>query len=168
MLVSVILIVLASQLVSSEALATTQTNTVAIQYVTRPYDYNFQTGSFTLGWYEAISLPTQISRMDTEEHTCVYYDYFVFNAAASQVISAHFDTANPVNFYVLTLNQYILALGYFCGNGLWKSDVRAFASSYDLNWTVPENGVYVFLFTSHRLNGGDVPIFLTAELVTAT
>jgi hypothetical protein len=158
----VILIALAPRLVSGEALATTQTNTVAIHYLTRPYDYNFQTGAFTLGENEAI--PVSRSR----EHVCVYYDYFVFDAAASQVIRAHFDTANPLNFYVLTLSQYISFLGYWCGNNFWKSEAGTFTSSYDLNWSVPQNDVYVFLFTSHRLNGGDVPIFFNAEVVTAT
>lgn len=164
--VFMILIVLASQLVSSEAVATTLTSTVAIHYVTRPDDYNFQTGSFTLGQYEAISHQLRSHfRMETKEHICLYWDYFVFNAAVSQVVRAHFETVNPVNFYVLTLNQYISFFGHLCGNGYLKSEARAFASSYDLDWTVPQNGVYVFLFTSHRFNGGYVPIFLTAEFV---
>lgn len=138
--------------VSSTAYSTT-TNTGMMAYLQRPYDYDYRTGSFTLEQYEEISRPIMLPSFEAPEHICLYYDYFVFNAVASREIRGHLATASPVNFYVLDLNQLNAFNGYFCGNNFGPSIVKAFASSYDLEWTPPNTGVYVFLFTTQRSYG---------------
>ncbi len=139
------------------------TNTATIHYEHRPDDYNYQTGSFTLGEYEWISHPRPPPFEYERQHTCLYYDYFVFNAAASQKIHLHFETANPVNFYVLSLEQLYSFYRYFCGHEYWSWEAKVFASSYDLDWVAPENGVYVFLFTSNSAYGAYANILFTAN-----
>jgi hypothetical protein len=122
-------------------------------YLQRPDDYDYRTGSFTLEQYEEISLPIMLPSLEASEHICLYYDYFVFNGVASQEIRGHLATASPVNFYVLDLRQLNAFNGYFCGNNFGPSIVKAFASSYDLDWIPPYTGVYVFLFTTQRPYG---------------
>ena len=140
----------------------TATNTGMMAYLQRPYDYDYRTGSFTLGQYEEISRPIMLPSFEAPEHICLYYDYFVFNAGASQEIRGHVATANPVNFYVLDLNQLNAFNGYFCGNNFGPSIVKAFASSYDLEWIPPNTGVYAFLFTTQRPYGAYNPISFIA------
>ncbi len=144
------------------------TTTIAgtIHYEHRPSDYNYRTGSFTLGEYEEISHPLPFPFEQTREHICLYYDYFVFNAAASQKIHLHFETANPVNFYVLSLEQLYSFYRYFCGHEYWSWEAKVFASSYDLDWVAPQNGVYVFLFNSNRAYGAYAKILFTANSTT--
>lgn len=138
--------------VSSTAYSTA-TTAVMIAYLQRPYDYDYRTGSFTLGQYEEISRPMMLPSFEALEHICLYYDYFVFNAMASQEIRGHLVTASPVNFYVLDLNQLNTFNGYFCGNNFGPSIMKGFVSSYDLEWTPPKTGVYAFLFTTQRPYG---------------
>jgi hypothetical protein len=127
----------------------TTTNTGTIRYLHRPYDYDYRTGTFTLEENEAImTMP-----FEGAGHICLYYDYFVFNAVASQEIRGHLATASPINFYVLDLNQLIAFNNYFCGNNFGPSIVKAFVSSYDLDWTPLSTGVYVFLFATQSLYG---------------
>jgi hypothetical protein len=137
-------------------------------YLQRPYDYDYRTGSFTLEQYEEISRPIMLPSFEAPEHICLYYDYFVFNAVASQEIRGHLATASPVNFYVLDLNQLNAFNGYFCGNNFGPSIVKAFASSYDLEWTPPHTGVYVFLFTTQRSYGAHNPISFIAYTYNTT
>jgi len=146
----------------------TATNTGMIAYLQRPNDYDYRTGSFTLGQYEEIGLPIMLPSFEAPEHICLYYDYFVFNAVASQEIRGHLTTASPVNFYVLDLNQLNAFNGYFCGNNFGPSIVKAFASSYDLDWTPRSTGVYVFLFATQRSYGGSNPISFMAYTYNTT
>ena len=105
---------------------------------------------------------------EAPEHICLYYDYFVFNAVASQEIRGHLATASAVNFYVLDLNQLNAFYGYFCGNNFGPSIVKVFASSYDLEWTPPNTGVYAFLFTTPRPLGAYNPISFIAYTYNST
>lgn len=138
--------------VSSTAYSTT-TDTGMMVYLQRPYDYDYRTGSFTLEQYEEISRPIMLPSFEAPEHICLYYDYFVFNAVASREIRGHLATASPVNFYVLDLNQLNAFNDYFCGHNFRPSIVKAFASSYDLEWIPPHTGVYVFFFSTQRSYG---------------
>lgn len=139
-----------------------QTNLIPMPYLHRPDDYNFQTGMFTMGEYEEISHPRPFPFEIEYEHICLYYDSFVFSAVGGQHIEAYFQTVNPVNFYVLTRTELISFHSYFCGNGYWSSEFRVSASSYDVNWIAPQTGVYAFVFTTNRLDGGYVHIQFTA------
>jgi len=153
--------------VSSTAYSTA-TNTGMIAYLQRPYDYDYRTGSFTLGQYEEISGLMILPSFEAPEHICLYYDYFVFNAMASQEIRVHLATASPVNFYLLDLNQLNTFNGYFCGNNFGPSIVKEFASSYDFEWTPPKTGVYAFLFTTQRPYGAYNPISFIAYTYNTT
>lgn len=137
-------------------------------YLERPDDYDYRTGSFTLEQYEEIIRPIMLPSFEAPEHICLYYDYFVFNAVASQEIRGHLATASPVNFYVLDLSQLNAFNGYFCGNNFGPSIVKAFASSYDLEWTTPKTGVYAFLFTTQRSYGAYNPISFIAYTYNTT
>jgi hypothetical protein len=132
-----------------------------LRYQHWPYDYDYRTGTFTLEQYEAISTK-RFPSFEGPGHICLYYDYFVFNAVASQEIRGHLATASPINFYVLDLNQLIAFNNYFCGNNFGPSIVTAFASSYDFDWTPLSTGVYVFLFATQSLYGAYYPISFIA------
>ena len=150
----------------------TATSTRAIHYERRPDDYNNATGSFTLGEYEEtrrpFPLPFPFSVEFSSEYTCLYYDYFVFHAAKSQEIRGHLEAVVPVSFYVMNVDQLISFYGYFCGNYYRPSEFKAFTSSYDLDWIVPQDGVYVFLFTSHRPYVGHLTLYFTAYTYSTT
>jgi len=153
--------------VSSTAYSTT-TNTGMIAYLQRPDDYDYRTGSFTLDQYEEISLPIMLPSLEASQHICLYYDYFVFNAGTSQEVRGHLATASPVNFYVLDLSQLNAFNDYFCGNNFGPSILKTFASSYDLEWTPPNTGVYAFLFTTQRPYGAYNPISFSAYTYNTT
>jgi hypothetical protein len=146
----------------------TATSTGAIHFLQRPYDYNYVTGSFTLGQDEELLRfrpGPSIARSVEVEHVCLYYDYFVFTAEASQEIRGHFETPKPVDFYLMTLNQLEFSFhNLFCGNNvelLLHPAVSVTASSYDLDWIAPHTGQYVFLFATHRSYGVYAAIYFS-------
>ncbi len=175
LLICAVFIPLGSQPVASQIMSAAQTgmpysvtysisaNTTTIQYEHRPDDYNYQTGAFTLGEYEWISHPRPPPFEQEREHICLYYDYFVFRAEASQKIKLHFETASPVRFYLMSLEQLYSFYRSLCGHEYWSSETKAFASAYSVEWVVPQTGVYVFLFAVDRPYGQYAAISFTAE-----
>lgn len=144
----------------------TATATEAIHYEHRPDNYDYATGSFTLGESEEKPLRTLFVPITPllirDTVTCLYYDYFVLHGAASQEIRGHFEAPSPVNFYVMSVDQLISFYGYYCGYYAPPAEVKAFTSSYDLDWIVPKDGAYAILFTSHRPYVGHLTFYFTA------
>jgi hypothetical protein len=142
--------------VSSQALTTVTSTPEPIHYTSWPYDYDSLTDTFSLGETQTKLLPCCFGDWDT--FPCFYYDYFVFNATAGQEINGQFTTegGRSVGFYVLDSAQFA-RFGYSgCQVGSWPWDLYAFAPTWDFNWTVPESGLYVFLFLSAPFYGGDI------------
>ena len=141
----------------------TTTSTSPIHFLQRPYDYNNRTGSFTLNQYEELSRPPPPNGIPIEmEHVCLYYDYFVFTAEASQEIKGHYEASKSVDFYVMTLSQLESFWNLLCGNNARSSSISVVASSFDLDWIAPNSGQYVFLFATHRSYGEYVTIYFSA------
>jgi hypothetical protein len=135
-----------------------------MHYESTPFDYNYQTNSFSLNQMDTKPLPMDF---DWGDYPCLYYDYFLFNAAAGHEIRGHFDLTEEgrsIHFFILSSSQ----LRHFgnCGYGNWSWDVHVFASSYDFDWVVPKSGVYVFLFASREFYGGS--IYITAQDYSTT
>jgi hypothetical protein len=130
------------------------TITLPMQYELTPFDYSYQTGSFSLNQMDTI--PRDFGLID---YPCLYYDYFLFNATAGHEIHVHFElteNGRSIDFFILSSSQ-LSNLGY-CGYGNWSWDVHTFASSYDLDWVVPKSDVYAFLFLSRGFYGGSIRI----------
>ncbi len=149
---------------ASSTASLTATGPQLIHYLQRPADFDYRTGSFTLGEYEEISHPIPFPFEAETEHICLYYDYFVFNAGASQRISLHFETTSPVRFYVMNLDQLYSFYHSFCGHEYWSFDAKTFGTSYRLDWVVPKTGAYVFLFMTDRPYGAYDNIEFTAQI----
>jgi hypothetical protein len=133
----------------------TSTTQELIHYASWPYDYDNSTATFSL-W----QVHTRLLRLELgywEAVPCLYYDYFVFNAFAGQEIKGQFTTeqGRSVGFYVLNSAQF-QSFGYASCHGNWPWDVYVFGPTGDLNWRVPENGSYVFLFLSGPFYGGHI------------
>lgn len=150
---------------TSTAYSTFQINSTVTQplrYEIRPFDYNYETKTFSLNQMDTI--PTQL---DFEDYPCLYYDYFVFNATAGHEIRGHFDLSvqgSRLNFFILSRSQF-QNFGN-CGFGKWTWSLHVFASSFDFNWVVPESGLYVFLFSLREFYGGT--IHLTTQDLSTT
>ena len=155
-----------SNLVTSfySTISTTSANIVPLHFRQTPYDFSYQTGLFSLNQMDALMI-----RMnnDWEDYPCLYYDYFRFNATAGHEIRGHFELSEKsVNIHFFILSEYQFRNFQNCGFGNWKWDVHAFASSYDIDWVVPESGIYLFLFLSRGYYGG--LIYLTAQDYSTT
>ena len=130
-----------------------------IHYTLWPYDYDNLTDTFSLSQVNTRVVLIELgpSGGEWEDVPCLFYDYFVFNATAGQEIKGQFTTeqARPVGFYVLNSAQFRFSdSGCAIGSQGW--DVYAFGPTYDFNWTVPESGLYVFLFLSRPFYGGHI------------
>jgi hypothetical protein len=133
---------------------TTNTSVRPVRYDWTPYGYNDQTGSFSLNQFKE----TNIYR---EPGPCVYYDYFLLNATVGHEIRGHMEaytrppyavTEAPVHFYILRLDQLRRFNLSYCGwYDHWSWEVSAYASSYDLDWVVQQNGEYALLFLAPNL-----------------
>lgn len=147
--------------------STIQTNstiTKPLHYQSTPFDYNYQTDSFSLNQMDTI--PVQIN-LGSEDYPCLYYDYFLFNATAGHEIRGHFaltEKERNIHFFILSSSQ-LRQFGN-CGNGNWRWYVHVFASSYDFDWVVPKSEVYAFLFLSSEFYGGS--IYITAQDYSTT
>src|SRR5208283_2734573 len=130
----------------------TSTTSQLLRYDWTPYGYDDQTGSFGL---------TQIMSYGGggrygDSSPCLYYEYFLVNVTQGHEIRGHFEAYQrppyavvkaPVNFYVLSQDQLRRFRYSYCGwYDHWSSNLNASASSYDLDWIVPQNGEYAFLF----------------------
>lgn len=136
------------------------TSTEPVEYVHMPYYFIREKSSFTLGEEKDMK---QVRSNMTQELPCLYYDYFVFNANATQEIRAHFTASNAVGFYVMDMNQLSVFNRTICGYGYIPSITGTVAPSYDLDWMVPHNGQYAFLFATGRYDGAYITIYFTAN-----
>jgi len=135
------------------------TNTTPLRYLSRPFDYNYTTGSFSLNQMDTVPVQTSF---EWQDYPCLYYDYFTFNATAGHEIRGHFSLSeNGVGIQFFILNQGQLRNFGNCGNGKWNWELHAFASSYNFDWFVPETDVYAFMFFSRGFYGGS--ILITAQ-----
>lgn len=55
-----------------------------------------------------------------------------------------------------------------CGLGNWNPIINYIGSSFDLNWTVPVNDEYAFLFFTRYTYGPDLRIFFEAQTITTS
>jgi hypothetical protein len=136
------------------------TSAKPVVYVHMPYYFIREKSSFTLGEEKDMK---QVRSNVTQELPCLYYDYFVFNANASQEIRAHFTASDAVGFYVMDINQLSVFNRTTCGYGYIPSITGTVAPSYDLDWMVPHNGQYAFLFATERYDGAYITIYFTAN-----
>jgi len=138
--------------------STTQMTTMYTQpvhYLLTPPNYNNQTGHFSLFQEDSVSRPTRFG--DSEDYTCLYYDYFLLNATAGQEIRGHFEVVKTrfeavnraIDLFILNLDQLRAFKNSRCGYGNWDWQVHAVASSYDLDWITPQSGEYALLFLSN-------------------
>jgi hypothetical protein len=146
----------------TSSLATTTYSTVqmtsmtsqVIQYEWTPYGYDDKTGSFVLTQFKMLMAGG--GRHGSDPNACLYYEYFLLNITKGHEIRGHFETGTrppyagkggPVNFYILNLDQ-LRAFKYSdCGwYPRWSWMLNASASSYDLDWVVPQSGEYALLF----------------------
>jgi hypothetical protein len=134
-----------------------------IQYVHVPYYFNPEKNTFTLGEENDID---QVRLNVTQELPCLYYDYFIFHANASQEIRAHFDATDAVDFYVTDLKGLDIFNHGLCVYGYIPAFIGTVASAYDLDWKAPATGQYAFLFASNRGNGAYITIHFTANALT--
>jgi hypothetical protein len=141
--------------VTTTVYSTTETNstiTTSMHYQSTPFDYSYQTNSFSLNQMDTIPV-----NFGSEDYPCLYYDYFLFNATAGHEIRGHFELSEKgmsIHFFILSSSQ-LRQFGN-CGNGNWSWYVHAFASSYDFDWIVPKSDLYVFLFLSSGFYGGSI------------
>jgi hypothetical protein len=138
------------------AIESTSTSKLPLHYESTPFGYSNQTDSFFLNQMDTI--PVRMS-FGWEDYPCLYYDYFLFKAAAGHEIRGHFElteTGRSIHFFILSSSQ----LRHFgnCGNGKWSWDVHVFASSYDFDWIVPKSDAYAFLFLSREFYGSSIHI----------
>ena len=145
--------------IAYSTIETNSTGTLPLHYESTPFDYSYQTDSFSLNQMD--TRPLQFS-FDWVDYPCLYYDYFVFEAAAGHEIRGHFELSEEgrsIGFFILSSSQ----LRHFgnCGYGNWSWDLYTFASSYDFDWVVPKSDLYVFLFASREFYGGS--IYMTAQ-----
>jgi len=143
----------------------TSTSTLPMQYQSTPFDYNYQTGYFSL--YQIETTPTNNGVVD---YPCFYYDYFLINATAGHEIRGHFELTQPwraIHFFILSYSQFNPPRNFgWCGYGNWSWYLHVFAPSYNFDWVVPESGVYALLFLSNAFYGGS--IHLTAQDYSTT
>jgi len=153
--------------------------TLPMNYNRAPPSYNIQSDSFLLDQVKMTihgHLEKELNGsplLEIDEYPCLYYEYFLFNAVASQQVFVHFEAARVTSFYIMNPSQLDFIQEtetnygtYTCAGswGSWPSPVRTVALSSDLNWTVPHSGQYAFVFA-----GKDVyPVSFTAYTLSTS
>ena len=138
--------------------------TQPIRYIVTPYQYDNQSGRFVIWQTEDTSGP------GGEDISCLYFEYFLFNATGRQEIQGHYELLMPgrsIYFYVLNLDQFRRLRQSYCLYG-WNgaAELHVYAPSYDLDWLVPQTGEYAFVFLSSIFYGGYIEF--KAESYTTT
>ena len=128
------------------------TFTQRISYFVTPYQYDNESGRFVIWQTEDTSGP------GGEYISCLYFEYFLFNATARQEIQGQYELLMPgrsIYFYVLNLDQFRRLRQSYCLYG-WDgaAELHVYAPSYDLDWLVPQTGEYAFVFLSPIFYGG--------------
>jgi hypothetical protein len=131
------------------------TSLIPIQYLGYPYDYHGSTGSFHLT-NERILPAKTFGMPEYDTIVCWYFDYFIFRGVKAQEVRGQIASSPySVRFHIMTMKQF----DYWDNDQYaecqprWPSLFNASGSSYSLDWIVPQDGDYVFLFSS-RVNGG--------------
>jgi hypothetical protein len=139
---------------SSYSESSTSTSLEPIQYLRYPYDYHGSTGSFHLT-YERIRPAKTFGMPEYEAIGCWYFDYFIFRGVKAQEIRGQLASSpDSIRFHIMTMGQfdYWANSQYSECQPRWPSLFNASLSSYSLDWFVPQDGDYVFLFSS-RVSG---------------
>jgi hypothetical protein len=127
-----------------------------IHFFLTPGDYDSRVGSFTLGYTEA----TNIRYFgDLEDYPCLFYDYFLLNATSGHTIRIHFQLSmvdRRIDLLILNSQQFWSFEHTNCGWGLRSSMLHVFASSSNVDWSVPESGQYALIFATPVFYGGQV------------
>jgi hypothetical protein len=134
-----------------------------------PPTLNRQTNSFVLdqekvrfiGHFHPFRTLPPLDEIDVI--TCQYYEFFVYDAQASQDVSLHFDAPNVISFYIMKPRLLDYVDNYACSYGSWPALVRVVAASADLNWTAPQSGQYAFVFAARK----PLPVHFTAYSMSA-
>lgn len=135
----------------------TSTMTQPLRFVGAPATYNNQANSFLLDQAKVkvhghvLNLAKNSPHIEIDVYTCLYYEYFVYDAVASQQVFLHFDAPKIISFYIMSPRQLDYVDSYACNNGSWPAPVRTVASSSDLNWTAPQSGQYAFVFAGREV-----------------
>lgn len=129
-----------------------------------PPTLNGQTNSFLLDQEKVKILghvhafERMVPRYEIDVITCQYYEFFIYDAEASQQVFLHFDAPKVISFYIMKPRLLDYVDSYACSNGSWPALVRVVASSADLNWTAPQSGQYAFVFAGREV----YPVHFTA------
>ncbi len=128
------------------------TLTQPIRYLVTPYQYDYQTGRFVIWQTE------DTSGSGGGDYSCLYFEYFLFNATGSQVIRGHYEllmTGRSIYFLILNLDQFRRFSQSYCLYG-WDgaAELHVYAPAYDLDWSVPQTGEYAFVFFTTIFYGG--------------
>jgi hypothetical protein len=105
-----------------------------------------------------------------EDVTCLYFEYFLFNATTGQEIQGHYELLMPgrsIFFYILNLDQFRQLNRSYCLYG-WNgaAELHAYAPSFDIDWRVRETGEYAFVFLTTVYYGGYIQF--KAQSITTT
>lgn len=128
----------------------TSTSVRPARYDWTPYGYDEKTGMFNLNQFKE-SYGGFKRGGGTDQ--CLYFDYFLLPVGKGDVVKGHFDGGKgaPVIFYILNQDQLKRFNHSYCGWDGWENSgwqVYALSDSYNLNWTVPQDGEYALLFIS--------------------
>lgn len=152
----------------------TSTSLLPLQYVHYPDDFDRSTNTFHLTNELQRVVLAPFQKGEYQLLRCEFYDYFAFNGIKSELVQGQL-TSGPfaVNFRIMPRAQFDNwgSTEYRrCGKP-WTAFVNATASSYSFNWTLPENGEYVFLFDVHSYGGtglSSVTVQFSAYMVSSS
>jgi hypothetical protein len=97
---------------------------------------------------------------------CLYYDYFLLNAAQGSELIGQFDLLMPgraIHFFILYQAQFRGFEGSNCYWN-WSWELHAYAASYGFDWVVPQTGEYALLFLSTTFYGGTILLKMEAHV----
>ena len=146
---------------------TTATSSQLVQYVSTPFDYSAATDSFSL---RQVNFRPLLFMNDAEDIPCAYYETFVFNATQGNVIQFNFELSIPgrsLAFLIMNSGQYWSFEHTNCFYSPPAAMAGVYAPAYSGNWTIPQSGLYAFVFFSYGFYGGKI-LFSARELTPFT
>lgn len=140
----------------------TSTGIVSMTFEQVPSTFAAHQGTFILPKAEVVNTGMMVYRGTTE--TCYGYASFAFKAYKGQIVRATLSSSNVVNFYVMSMPQFS-KLKMSCLNEEVDSTVRVEdVTAYSLDWAVPVDGTYYFLFINKLRE--ELIVNLTADYVS--
>ena len=142
------------------------TSTQPTSYIVTPYQYDNLSGRFLIWQTE------DAAGSGGGDYSCLYFEYFLFNASARQMIHVNYELLMPgrsMYFYILNFDQFRQFSRSPCLYG-WDgaSELHVYAPSYDLNWLVPKTDEYAFVFFTTVFYGGYIQLTAQSYITTTS